>query len=141
MYKYDKLIEKESVLCDFCALTRNGLTMQNPDFIVLWTNYAELDGTTTAAIKYLYNPNLDRVNYLTPSPTNANLLLPTKERAIVEYILCERWRDEGTLIEALKTYLWQFKDMDKLYEVADHFKLSREELNYWINEAYNDEEI
>lgn len=138
---YDKEIDKNAVICAQCAFSRCGLTTQDWVHLDLWTSFSEIDGVETGAVRYLYNPHIDFEYELTPMDTNPLLLLPSKERAIVEYIKCEKWCDEGTLIEGLKTYLYQFINMDKLYEVADHFELNREILDYWIKEAYEDEEV
>ena len=54
---------------------------------------------------------------------------------------CERWADEGILIEALHTYLDYFRDDEKLYACADHFGVSRNTIDYWIQETLEDEEV
>lgn len=140
-YVFDSYVKRRSVICGQCALARNGLTTQNPTHLDVWTSIKEIDGVDAAIIRYIFNDKIDHVYEVHPMMGNSNLLLPTRERAIVEYVLCERWRDEGTLIEALKTYLWNFNDLPHLYEVADFFGLNKIELDFWINEAITDEEI
>lgn len=77
---------------------------------------------------------------LRQSKENPLLLIPSKERAIVECIKWLKYVDEGELIEALKTYLDMFWD-NRIYEVGEHFGISKETLDYWFEEARNDEEI
>ena len=141
-YVFDKYVKDNSyVVCGICALVRNGLVIFDKDHLDLFTQYPEIDGIDAYAVRYVYNPNIDYEYEVTPFFTNPLILLPSKERAIVEYVLCERYCDEGILIEALKSYLLWFKNLPKLYEVADHFGLSREVLDYWIHEAETDEEV
>ena len=75
---------------------------------------------------------------LRPSKENPLLLIPSKERAIAECIKYLDYMDEGELIEALKEYLDRFWD-DRIYEVGEHFGVSKEILDYWFEEAKNDE--
>lgn len=138
---YDDMVEKKSVMCMQCALARTGLVYGNLSFLVLWSEYKILDGLTAGAVQYLYNDDIDFNYELMPESTNPLLLCPSKERALVECIKCEKWCDEGVLIEAMKNYLWAFKDMDKLYEVADHFKVPRSKIDYWVKEAEEDEDL
>lgn len=42
------------------------------------------------------------------------------------------------MIEAIKTYLEESKDLELLYEVADFFSLDRKTLDYWLKEAKED---
>lgn len=140
-YWADRYVTKPSVICGQCALARNSLTTQNTVHLDLFTILPEIDGVGASIVTYIYRNPIDYDNYVAPMDTNENLLLPTKERAIVEYILVERWCDEGTLIEALKTYLEWEENREKLYEVADFYGLPRETLDYWIHEAETDEEV
>lgn len=116
------------------------LTTQNAIVLDMLTEYEEADGISVSIAKYYYKPNIDYVHYVSPMYTNELILLPTPERAIVEYIFFEKWCDEGTLIEALKTYEskdWQC-DLPLLYKVAEFFGLKREVIDYWIKEARED---
>lgn len=140
-YIYDKEIKERRVICAHCALARVGLTTFSPVHLDLWTKYPSIDGVDAAIVRYLYNPNIDYEYELTPMNTNPLLLLPSKERALVEFIKCEKWCDEGILIESLKTYLNWFYNEKHLYEVAAYFQLPKETLDYWIKEALEDEEI
>lgn len=142
-FKYDNELKDDidRVICGVCALARNGLITQNADILDLFTPFSNIDGINLHIINYFYKDNIDTEHWVSPMSTNPHLLLPTSERALVEYILNEKWRDEGVLIEALNTYfLWKSDaDISELYRVADFFKLSRNELDYWIKEAKEDD--
>lgn len=140
-YDYDSLADKKVVLCCSCALSRAGLTAYDPVHLDMMTQIKELDHFCMVYATYYYYPYIDYEHWITPETTNPLILKPTKERAITEYILNEKWCDEGILIEALKTYLQWFRNDSELYTVADYFGLNRTTLDYWIREALEDTEI
>ena len=138
---HDHLVTEKRVLCGPCALTRAGLVTYSVELLFLETPYKEIDGVSAVYITYWYYENIDYEYELTPSSYNSLVLQPSKERAIVEFMQCERWADEGILIEALHTYLDYFRDDEKLYACADHFGVSRYTIDYWIQETLEDEEV
>lgn len=145
-YKSDSVLadaEHSYVICGQCAIARNGLTSQNSTHLDLFTEYETLDRLNLVILCYYYNPSIDTEHWVKPMFTNPKLLLPSPERAIVEYIKNEKWCDEGTLIEALKTY--EFRDdicnLPLLYKVAEFFEVPKETIDYWLNEARTDEEV
>lgn len=140
---YDKEIKTPHIICGQCAIARNGLTTQNYIHLDVYTTFRELDKLSLAVLTFHYKEKIDKEHYLRPMITNPNLLLPIPERAIVEYILDEELCDEGTLIEALKTYLGipHRCSLELLYEVADFFGLQKDTLDDWILEAETDEEV
>ncbi|KSV57903.1 hypothetical protein [Acetivibrio ethanolgignens] len=140
-YIFDREITKLTVLCGQCALVRNGLTTQDGIVLTMWTPFKEIDGINYGAMIYYYNPDIDTEFCVKPMHTNPLLLLPSPERAIVEYVKNEKWCDEGTLIEAIKTYMLRFNDKEELFRVADYFSVPRETIEYWIHEAETDEEV
>lgn len=140
-YNYDKEFnDHKYVITGACAFARLGLVHGNPYHLDLQTAFPELDNLNTIIFAYHYNPNIDFSYQLCPSSTNNLLLLPSRERAIVEVLLHLDWCDEGILIEALRSYIDQFWNEEKLFAVADYFGLSREILNYWLEEARNAED-
>lgn len=141
LFGFDSLIKERRVACGICALSRAGLLSHSPKHLDLMTSYPEYDNFSFAYISYYYNPKIDYDYCLKPSPVNPLILQPSKERAIVEYILNEKWCDEGVLIESLKNYVDYFRNDELLYDAADHFGLDHSVLDYWINEAINDEEV
>lgn len=139
-YIYDNNYTKIAVLTGACALTRNGLTTGSLQHLDIQTDIESLDGAQTIPCSFHYNAVIDYVYELTPSRSNSLLLLPSKERALIETLAHLNWCDEGILIEALKSYLLWFRDDKKLYSCAEHFGVSKETVDYWINEALNDED-
>ena len=129
------------VICMQCALARTGLTLTDGDTLDLWTPYPEIDGVSTLLIRYLYHSAIDYEYELTPEKTNPYLLRPSKERALIEYIQCERWCDEGELIEGLQTYLAYFYNEEKLMAAARHFGVPWETVKYYLHEAETDGEV
>ena len=137
-YPYDRYLE--GIMTLSTAANRVGLCHFNSWFLELATDDEKLDGIRLPMCRYVYYPNLDRLHYLVPSADNSKLFIPVKERVIVDYIKLEdNYGDEGILIETLQNYLRNYeKDLDKLYEVASFYELSKEQLDYWLNEARND---
>jgi hypothetical protein len=118
------------------ALSKNGLIyFGKVSYISTWRKHSD-NGSSLNRV-YLYRPYHSDMSY-TRTLSNGYITY-TRERAIVDYILNEKYCDEGLLIEALKSYdEREDSDYEVLYEVADYFKLSREVLNYWIKEARED---
>lgn len=125
------------------AMNRVGLCYFNSWFLDLATDKIEIKDMEFSMCRYLYYPDLDRVHYLVPSESNPDLLIPTRERAIVDYVkLQDEYGDEGILIESIQSYLRDYEeDLPKLYEVADFLKLPRKELDYWLNEAREESDM
>ena len=134
-------IDKRCTLCGVCALAYNGLITYSVDHYDFMTAHKEIDGANLLYLSYYYSDTIDDTNFTRVDSNDPFILVPTKERAIVEYIKNEKWCDEGILIEALKSYLMWFRNDEELYKVAEHFKVPKETIDYWINEALTDEEI
>ena len=141
VYKYDELFKERYVLAGSCALARNGLIMLSPTHLCLQVEDPSMNHFRTCVFEFLSPGKVDYEYALTPSPRNSNLLLPSKERTLVECILHPDWVDEGFLIEGLQDYLWLFYQEERLEEARKHFGLSKETLNYWLEEARNDKEV
>ena len=137
---WDKNFTERYVICNQCALARNALVIEDGTRLNLFTKFKKLNFITTQAFAYYYNPDIDYEYEVTPSKTNPLLLLPSKERAIVECIKWLDYVDEGVLIEALQSYLDYFWS-DRIYEVGNHFGVNKETLDYWFKEAREDEEV
>lgn len=129
------------VLCGECALYRAGINSQLFSSLQMWTEYKELETVLQGlVVTYYYIPVVDLDYEVAPVDGYKNILLPSKERALVEMIKYRDYFNEGSLIEGLQTYLWlNGDDLDHLYEVAVHFKVSQDEIDYWINEAREDD--
>lgn len=145
-YGYDKFISEtvESgrviVLAGECALQRSGLTSYLSDGLQAWTDSVDYTGIHNRYIIWYFNPFARDVRD-TSEGTTPNIRIPSKERALVEYIMFHYYFDEGILIEGLKNYLYEMGgDTSKLYEEADKFHLKEDLLAYWIKEAIEDED-
>lgn len=134
-------VKETSIACGSYALAQNSLICFSPSIFCVFTDSTILENVTCTGFDYYYrNMAIDYKYELRPSRENSLLLIPSKERAIVECIKWLEYVDEGELIEALKTYLDMFWD-NRIYEVGEHFGISEETLDYWFEEARNDEEI
>lgn len=136
MYLYDVVVTDKRVLCGPSCLCRCGLISWNSDTLDLMTDWKEFNRFSMCYIHFYYYETIDTEHYVWNNSPNPLVLQPTKERAIVDYINGLNNFDEGLLIEGLKSYIdSKDKDIDKLYEVADFYKLQRETVDYWIKEA------
>lgn len=142
--KYDELVGSNcgKIVCvGRCALSRCGLTTCISDIIQAGTLFEGIDGIYNPIAMWYQTPYAKMDFDTKPSPVHPNVLEPTKERALVEYIYLVDKLEEGILIEGLKTYAFQ-KDGDYsgLYKMLDKIDVSKETLDYWIKEAEEDYE-
>lgn len=140
-YKFDKEYHNRYIITGSCAFARNGLIYANAEHLVLQTKIKSLDGLQTIPCTWCYNSDIDWDYKVTPSSTNPNLLLPSKERALIECIKHLDWIDEGFLIEALKDYIDYYYDETALRDAANHFNVTWDTVEYWLTEAKEDVEV
>lgn len=141
---YDSIVgkEMECVVAGESALYRSGLTYSQSFTIDVWTDNKEIpNGIFAVYVKYFYNPMAKDFSYTVESPVSVNIHEPTQERAIVEAVKFRDNISEGVLIEAVQNYLWEHTNLTILYEVADYFKVSRKDIDYWINEAREESDM
>ncbi len=138
MISAEDLIEEKTVLCGSSALSFAGLVMFNTTHYIIQTRIDLLNNSVLYFFTLKFNPKIDYEYRVVPSKSNPMLLLPTKERALVENIQHLEWVDEGLLVEGLKNYIAQFWNEEEIYKVADHFGLDHSTLEYWLEEARND---
>lgn len=139
---YDCVVTSKVVLCCCCALVRNGLiNWDGGVHLDMYTEIKTLHRFNMVYLMYFYTKHIDYEYCLRPSSTNPLILVPSKERALIEYMRDEYLCDEGILIEALKNYIMWFRDDTLLHEAAEHFGVSWDTVLYWIHEAETDEEI
>ncbi len=132
---YDSMItNRDTVTCGEHALGCNGLTTSLTPELQCSTNIPGVQKVGLYPVIYYTMDSWNDLAYTRPSNSNPLLHNATAERALVEAMLYEYF-NEGILIESLITYKTQFYNEDLLFEVADHFGLRRERLQYWLNEA------
>lgn len=106
---------------------------------VIWTEYPEIDHVHLTNVVYEHYHVHDSA-YLRVLSDGS--LTPTAERALVD---CMIWQDhnydEGFLIEALQSYQYDGHQASDLYEVADHYLLPHEVVDYWWNEALEEDDM
>lgn len=103
--------------------------------LILYIDKKILNGTILGDVHleyYHFNDDMYREVF----DRENRLYLPTAERALVDTIaFLDKNYIEGPLIESLQNYLDKHQDLSKLYSVADHYKVPRDKIDYWINEA------
>ena len=81
-------------------------------------------------------PNYDKENYIIK--TDKGFYVPTESRCIID---CIRYKNYGVYEEQFLVAIEDYFDLDKtlkeLYEVADFYKVPREDVDYWIKESKN----
>jgi hypothetical protein len=136
---FPKLDDKKYVMTGDSAMTWNGMSVMGkytPDLI---TEYKEINGLRIAGlVNYFYADDVNYVDYLTPLKEYPNILIPTRERAIVENVKLDlRACDEGYFLDTLERYVNYRETYNRtlLEEVAYVLKVPMEKVDYWIEES------
>lgn len=138
---YDRIVGAECrcVLAGECALMRVGLTSLLMDHMQAWTLYPEINECRTVYIDWYFNPFAKEEFDTKPSVESPNILEPTQERALIEYILFKDYFNEGILIEGLKSYMFIHDgNVQPLYDEAIKFSVPKDIVDYWLQEARED---
>ena len=139
---FDGMFTENVIVIGQCAFQRCGLTSYLSNIVQVSTLIADISKCNNGYVTYYLNPWALDTSFTNPSSAHSYVLEPTRERAIVEYMFFHDYFDEGILIEGINTYgLLNKGDFSKLYPVADHFGIDHAIVDYWINEALNDEEV
>ena len=132
-----KLCESDCILTGNIALSMNKL-IYGASPVSVCTKHAEIDGCSTPYGVYEYYHFKDK-DFL--MEIMEGIYLPSPEKAILDAIV---WlpenSNEGYLVEALQTYQ-ENNDKSKLYEVADHYKVPHEFVDYWWKEAEEESDM
>lgn len=141
--KYDVFIgdmcDSPRVLIGDQAVWRNGLTTAVLETLQLSTLKTGITGNMCSVVNWYFNPWAKNYMHTRPSGTHPNILIPSKERALVEFIIFHDYFNEGILIEALQSYIYEKgDDLDELYKVASDFKIKKSLVDYWLQEARED---
>ena len=123
------------VLVGMSAFNRYGLLTTVLAQLECATNIKEVNGIETFVVRWFYTEDADNFEDTNPSRINANIRIPTVERAIVEYIKYLEYFYEGYLIEGLIDYLNRFNNLKELYACAERYRVSKYTIDYWLEEA------
>ena len=123
----------KAVLTGINALVHNGISTSFETNLEILTDDVNLKGATG----YCYVEELDLINYLQENPIVDQVYVPTAERALIELIKHNlRYIDEGFFLEGMDMYVTSDKfNYNLLIEVANHFKVSKGAVDYWIKES------
>lgn len=146
IYQNDKLLgstsERPVILIGPSALSRAGLTTLHNSILDCSTLYTGINGIFNPIAMWYFNPYAERYEHTKPSPVHPNILEPTQERALVEYMAYHDYFDEGVLIEGIKSYLEQHdNNYQALLDEADYWHYHADIVEYWIKEAKEDYEV
>lgn len=130
-------LDEDIIITGDTALSKNHLIYDMTPITVL-TKVKGLD--RTPGINYMREfYHFRDLDYTSKVADRVYLLTP--EKAILDTIV---WlpenTNEGALIEALQTYQ-ENNDKSKLYEVADHYKVPHEFVDYWWKEAEEESDM
>lgn len=123
------------ILAGESALAHAGLiTLSTGGLKQIWTLHMLTPITEGVPVAYYWNPYADKP-FLTKE-TDSGYLLPTQERALVEYMMFAHYFSEEFLLEGLQTYDEVFDgDFSEIYKVADFMKVREDVISHWIREA------
>lgn len=146
LYMNDKrignVLDSYAVVVGEHALACNGLTTALYSVKQLSTLTVGIDGINNYICMWYFSPWAERYDHTRPSPKHEKILIPTRERALWEYMMLHEKFDEGILIEGLSDYLRLTDNAEgKLLEEARYWGCGEEDVEYWVNEAYNDYEV
>jgi len=134
------------VVCAESALWRAGLSTQMSVHLQMWTTFVELHDVDNGYIRLYYKYKLDKETGVTPHAKYPWMLIPSKERALIDMISQNQFFNEGSLIEGLQEYLRFEDNPNKLYEMGerlslgiDFFDATKDKIDYWIKEAEEDD--
>lgn len=128
---------KYHVIAGMSALEYNGLTTLHSSVIQCWTLKTGINGIDNGIVKWYFNPWSNKTIDTRPSKNSQYLLVPSAERALIEYMVFSEYFDEGILLEGISDYLGRYPDAeDRLLQEIRKFIPQREDLvPYWINES------
>lgn len=133
---------RKHILIGEYAFSRCGLTTFMSPVLQCSTGYLGINGLYSYIVSWYFNPMYNQYFETKPSPNCPNILVPSQERAIMEYMVYHDYFNEGILIEGIQTYgLQHDNDWSKIYDLFKMKKFSTDIPDYWINEALNDYEV
>lgn len=136
---FPKLTPMPYVLTGIGSMCYSGISLAGVYFPELLTNVERLGGFKIEDfVYYHYESNLNINDYVTPMKGFEFILIPTKERSIVENIKYNLdYIDEGYFLEALEIYkLSPFFNYELLKEVSNCLGVNMVKVDYWLEECY-----
>lgn len=105
------------------SLVWHAVTNMPRNFLSLATVHSDGVSRKIRGLEFSYQPEVDSENFLFPCPYNKNVLIPTFERALVDY---QRYDagciDDEHFTEAAEEYAKQHNgDFSKVLEVAEFY--------------------
>lgn len=129
------------ILAGEYALSKTGLITLSGGLIQAWTLCKITPITEGVPVAYYFNPYADKDFYIS-GKFKDTFLVPTQERALVEYMIFSDYFSEEFLIEGIQLYEEGHNgDLSKLWEVVDFMKLREDIARYWIAEAQSCERL
>lgn len=111
----------QGILTGLGGLVWHGMTNLYCNFLQIAVTDKDLEGIRLNGAEFLYNPELDTKNFLIPCEFNSELLIPTRERALVDYMRFGiAVEDDEHLMIALDWYFSnEGHDLNQLLKVAE----------------------
>ncbi len=124
------------ILAGECAFQYNGLTTLIDNSLQCWTLSLITPNRARETVIWYFNPFADKYMETALRDVTDLYLTPTRERAIIEYIIFNDYFDEGILIEGIQSYMGEYDGkLEDLYRVGKLFHLDRSYIDYWWKEA------
>lgn len=123
------------ILAGECALSANEIIQlaEAKNFKQVWTLYKITPITEGVPVAYYWNPYADKP-FLTQEREDG-FLVPTCERALIEYMMFADYFSEEFLIEGLQSYMDIHSDLSELCKVAEQMRIREDVVEYWLKEA------
>lgn len=128
---------EHNFLVSEAALIYNGLSRLQQDLIMIRTPYAHQDDMRLGSLSLKYIPGFDTEHFLQQVP-ETTLMVPTEERAVVDYLRDRHHQFEEYLLQAFYDYNARHGgDLSRLYEVAAYYDVPREEIDEMVRESFS----
>lgn len=122
----DSLFTRKLILAGPSALALSGLTDYVDSDLIVWTNKEGINGLHNGFVQYCFNPEIDTNNNLIPNEHNRKIMVPTQERAILEYIRLQKYFSKVMLVDALVKYdQLNNGDLSKLLDMAPMYHCTK----------------
>ncbi len=112
----------DGVLTGLGGLVWHGMTNMFTNFLDIAVTDKTLDGIRLYGAYFTYVTELDTENFLAPCEYNSKILIPTRERALVDHMRFGiAVEDDEHLMIALQVYLDTGGDAEDILKVAEFY--------------------